>query len=172
MGVTEADLPGGPWRVLFGHALRLLEQVETFGGRKPFFTFGGGTVLMLRYNHRLSKDIDLFVPDPQYLGFVTPRLSDMADQLRIGPSSRHVATSRRTACGSDRECAARSRCRHRRLSRRAGPWHGPPHRSGHRTGHGHRSREVSAPLGSARHSAREHRRPFALLQRDRKHRQQ
>ena len=42
------------------------------------WTFGGGTVLMLRHNHRLSKDIDLFVPDPQYLGFVNPRLSDVA----------------------------------------------------------------------------------------------
>ncbi len=33
---------------------------------------------MLRYQHRLSKDVDIFVPDPQYLGFVTPRLSDVA----------------------------------------------------------------------------------------------
>jgi len=33
---------------------------------------------MLRHQHRLSKDIDIFVPDPQYLGFVTPRLSDVA----------------------------------------------------------------------------------------------
>jgi hypothetical protein len=33
---------------------------------------------MFRYQHRLSKDIDIFVPDPQYLGFVTPRLSDVA----------------------------------------------------------------------------------------------
>lgn len=45
------------------------------------FTFGGGTVLMLRHGHRLSKDIDLFVPDPQYLGFVRPRLSDVAADL-------------------------------------------------------------------------------------------
>jgi hypothetical protein len=33
---------------------------------------------MLRHQHRLSKDIDIFVPDPQYLGFVTPRLSEAA----------------------------------------------------------------------------------------------
>ena len=33
---------------------------------------------MLRYAHRQSKDIDIFVPDPQYLGFVTPRLSEAA----------------------------------------------------------------------------------------------
>lgn len=36
---------------------------------------------MFRYAHRLSKDIDIFVPDPQYLGFVTPRLSDVAAEV-------------------------------------------------------------------------------------------
>ena len=36
---------------------------------------------MFRYRHRLSKDIDIFLPDPQYLGYVTPRLSDTAASL-------------------------------------------------------------------------------------------
>lgn len=36
---------------------------------------------MLRYGHRFSKDIDIFVPDPQSLGFVTPRLSDVAEAI-------------------------------------------------------------------------------------------
>ena len=36
---------------------------------------------MLRYQHRMSKDIDIFVPDPQYLGFVSPRLSDVAEAV-------------------------------------------------------------------------------------------
>lgn len=36
---------------------------------------------MLRFNHRQSRDIDLFVPDPQYLGYVNPRLSDAAENL-------------------------------------------------------------------------------------------
>lgn len=57
-------------------------EIRKHGGRAdPFFTFGGGTVLMLRYQHRLSKDIDLFVPDPQSLAYVTPRLSDVAETL-------------------------------------------------------------------------------------------
>jgi predicted nucleotidyltransferase component of viral defense system len=47
----------------------------------PPWTFGGGTVLMLRYDHRFSKDIDLFVPDPQYLGYVNPRLGGPAEEL-------------------------------------------------------------------------------------------
>lgn len=36
---------------------------------------------MLRLYHRYSKDIDLFVPDPQYLGHVSPRLTDAAEAL-------------------------------------------------------------------------------------------
>ena len=31
---------------------------------------------MRRYRHRYSKDIDLFVPDPQYLGHLDPELND------------------------------------------------------------------------------------------------
>ncbi len=28
-----------------------------------------------------EKDVDIFVPDPQYLGYVSPRLNDTADAL-------------------------------------------------------------------------------------------
>jgi Nucleotidyl transferase AbiEii toxin, Type IV TA system len=63
------------------HALRLLDAMSEHGVSDPFWTFGGGTVLMLRYQHRRSKDIDIFVPDPQYLGFVSPRLSAVAESI-------------------------------------------------------------------------------------------
>ena len=76
------SLPSGPWEVLFERALRLIDDIQRHGGlADPFWTFGGGNVLMFRYGHRLSKDIDIFVPDPQYLGYVTPRLSDTAASL-------------------------------------------------------------------------------------------
>lgn len=76
------SLPSGPWEVLFQRALRLVDDIQRHGGlADPFWTFGGGTVLMFRYGHRLSKDIDIFVPDPQYLGYVTPRLGDTAASL-------------------------------------------------------------------------------------------
>ena len=76
------SLPSGPWEVLFQRALRLVDDIQRHGGlADPFWTFGGGTVLMFRYGHRLSKDIDIFVPDPQYRGYVTPRLSDTAASL-------------------------------------------------------------------------------------------
>jgi predicted nucleotidyltransferase component of viral defense system len=76
--IIERDMPEGAWKDLLPHALSIIEDIEHHGTPNPFWTFGGGTVLMFRYNHRLSKDIDIFVPDPQYLGFVTPRLSDVA----------------------------------------------------------------------------------------------
>jgi predicted nucleotidyltransferase component of viral defense system len=79
--LIERELPGGAWKDLLPHALRIIEDIKRHGTSDPFWTFGGGTVLMFRYQHRLSKDIDIFVPDPQYLGFVTPRLSDVAAEV-------------------------------------------------------------------------------------------
>ena len=75
------DLPPGIWQTLLPHAFTLIDEITLRGIADPFWTFGGGTVLMLRHQHRLSKDIDIFVPDPQYLGFVTPRLSDAAESV-------------------------------------------------------------------------------------------
>lgn len=81
MMVDFDTLPDGLWKSLFPKALSLIDEIREHGTPDPFFTFGGGTVLMLRYEHRLSKDIDIFVPDPQSLGYVSPRLSDVADTL-------------------------------------------------------------------------------------------
>jgi len=79
---TLKNLPDGPWKLLLGLALKIIDDLEIHSGvHQPFWTFGGGTVLMLRYAHRKSKDIDIFFPDPQYLGFVTPRLSDTASEI-------------------------------------------------------------------------------------------
>jgi predicted nucleotidyltransferase component of viral defense system len=76
--LIKPDLPQGVWQELLPYALRIIDDIQSHGTSNPFWTLGGGTVLMFRYQHRLSKDIDIFVPDPQYLGFVTPRLSDVA----------------------------------------------------------------------------------------------
>lgn len=82
MGVKRPTLHQGPWQLLFQRALGLVDDFTLRGGiSDPFWTFGGGTVLMFRHGHRSSKDVGIFVPDPQYLGFVTPRLSDKAAHL-------------------------------------------------------------------------------------------
>lgn len=69
------------WERLFTKSLGLIDDIETHGTRHLFWTFGGGTVLMRRHQHRFSKDIDIFVPDPQALKYVTPRLSERAESL-------------------------------------------------------------------------------------------
>jgi hypothetical protein len=79
MSAPDLSQPG-IWTRLFPHALKLMAHLES-QTNNPHWTFGGGTVLMLRIGHRQSKDIDLFVPDPQYLGYVNPRLSDVAESI-------------------------------------------------------------------------------------------
>lgn len=68
------------WRPLFKRALAILDEAERVGGSLTW-SFGDGTVLMLRHRHRYSHDIDIFVPDPQWLGCLSPRLNTVAESL-------------------------------------------------------------------------------------------
>ncbi len=45
---------------------------------------GGGTRIMLAIEHRISDDIDLFVHDAQWIGFLTPRLNDKFEDRLSG----------------------------------------------------------------------------------------
>lgn len=69
------------WETLFKRALVVIDSVAKTGASFEPWSFGGGTVLMRRHRHRFSKDIDIFVPDPQYLGYVNPKLNDTAESL-------------------------------------------------------------------------------------------
>jgi predicted nucleotidyltransferase component of viral defense system len=69
------------WETLFRRALVLVDSVGNAGIRLDDWTFGGGTVLMRRYRHRFSKDVDIFIPDPQYLNYLSPHLNDTAESL-------------------------------------------------------------------------------------------
>lgn len=80
-GARLRRLPSGVWQGLLKHAFQLIDEINVHGINDPFWTLGGGTVLMLRYGHRRSKDIDIFVPAPQYLGYVSPRLSRVAESV-------------------------------------------------------------------------------------------
>jgi len=78
---TQLDLSmDGAWRDLFQQALVLMDALP-LSDPPAQWRFGGGTVLMLRYRHRLSKDIDLFIDSPQLLGYVNPRLSEVAESI-------------------------------------------------------------------------------------------
>jgi hypothetical protein len=64
------------WQTLLEQAVGLLEGVGVTA-----WALGGGTVLMLRYEHRTSRDIDVFLKDPQVLPYLSPRLSDRAQAI-------------------------------------------------------------------------------------------
>jgi len=69
------------WEGLFERALVLIDHARKQGLPVDEWTFGGGTVLMRRHRHRLSKDIDIFIDNPDFLGYLNPRLSDIAESL-------------------------------------------------------------------------------------------
>lgn len=60
-------------QTLFGYAVKQLEEANISIDK---WAVGGGTVLKYYLQHRQSKDIDIFLQDPQYLGYLSPHLND------------------------------------------------------------------------------------------------
>lgn len=73
---TSGIWPLSNWRSLLAHARRLLDD-----SKFEAWAFGGGTAVASRLDHRISYDIDIFVRDPQILGYLSPRLNEMAMAL-------------------------------------------------------------------------------------------
>lgn len=69
-----------PWKPLLRKALACLDTLDQYE-IKANWSFGGGTAMMMTFAHRDSKDIDIFVRDPQYLGWLTPRLQDQIQTI-------------------------------------------------------------------------------------------
>ena len=69
------------WEILLQRALVLIDSTAPAGVPLKNWSFGGGTVLMRRHKHRFSKDVDIFIPDAQWLGYLTPRLNEHAESL-------------------------------------------------------------------------------------------
>ena len=69
------------WETLFKRALVLIDSVQKAGITLSDWSFGGGTVLMRRYRHRFSKDVDIFIPSPQYLNYLSPHLNDVTEEM-------------------------------------------------------------------------------------------
>lgn len=62
------------WRLLLKRTISGLSKLQQLGQPVPSWVLGGGTALMVHTNHRLSKDVDAFIDDPQYLSYISPRL--------------------------------------------------------------------------------------------------
>lgn len=85
---THADIQAhklnGPWRNLERIAAQMVNDAAARAGSDFTPVLGGGTRLMLAMEHRISDDIDLFIRDPQWIGFLSPRLSDTFEDLISG----------------------------------------------------------------------------------------
>ena len=66
----------GSWRKLERLASDMADDASLRAGSKLEPKLGGGTRLMLELEHRISHDIDLFIRDPQWIGYLSPRLND------------------------------------------------------------------------------------------------
>lgn len=64
-----------PWKPLLHKALACIDTLAE-RDMKAKWSFGGGTAMMMTYSHRESKDIDIFITDPQLIGYLSPRLHD------------------------------------------------------------------------------------------------
>ena len=78
IGDPMTTLTRDSWKDVLRSAVHILRALEKRGFPRPDFTMGGGTVLMFRFEHRLSRDIDLFLSDVQFISVVSPRLNDYA----------------------------------------------------------------------------------------------
>lgn len=76
---------GGPnWLRLLRIACSLIRQVNSEQTIVGGWSLGGGTAMMLQIHHRESDDVEIFLPDAQFLPFLDPNLHDF--DFEIVPS--------------------------------------------------------------------------------------
>ena len=64
-------------KILLERALQILRLGQV---PKTQWAAGGGTILKEYFGHRLSKDIDIFIDDVQYLSALSSRCNDEATE--------------------------------------------------------------------------------------------
>jgi hypothetical protein len=74
--VRQAD-----WARLLRIACGLIRQVNSEQSIIDYWTLGGGTAMMLQIDHRESRDMDIFLPDPQLLPFLDPQKHDFKFEI-------------------------------------------------------------------------------------------
>ena len=73
---VKAHKATGSWRAMEKLALEIVSDASKTAQSELNPVLGGGTRLMLALEHRISDDIDLFIRDPQWIGYLSPRLND------------------------------------------------------------------------------------------------
>jgi hypothetical protein len=72
--------PTSVWRDLLREAIALLDALP----QPPIWTFGGGTALAVHYGHRVSHDIDVFVPSSDIIASLSPARNSATKTLLGG----------------------------------------------------------------------------------------
>jgi len=81
--------PADAWLGLARIAFDIIDAAPI--ARDTEIAIGGGTMLMWRLNHRISRDLDLFLSDAQVLTALSPRLNDAASRFETyEESANHV----------------------------------------------------------------------------------
>lgn len=70
------------WSRLLRIGCAHIRQASSSGVAIEDWTLGGGTALMLHIEHRESRDIDIFLPDPQHLALLNPEMRDFQFEER------------------------------------------------------------------------------------------
>lgn len=70
------------WASLLRIARSLIRQVNSEQLIIDEWTLGGGTAMMLHLDHRESRDIDIFLMDPQLLALLDPEKRDFTFEIR------------------------------------------------------------------------------------------
>jgi len=71
------NTPQPSWKQLFRVACSLIRQANITDD----WTFGGGTAMMLQIDHRESRDVDIFLLDPQLLALLDPEKNDFEFEI-------------------------------------------------------------------------------------------
>jgi Nucleotidyl transferase AbiEii toxin, Type IV TA system len=69
--------PTSDWQGLLRDAIRLVDTLKD----APTWTFGGGTALAVLYEHRISYDIDIFLPSADALTDLSPTRNPVTKEL-------------------------------------------------------------------------------------------
>ena len=64
-------------KILLERAIKSLEEANI---NEKLWAVGGGTVISSVYGHRLSKDIDIFISEPQLLSGISPRFNPVTEE--------------------------------------------------------------------------------------------
>jgi len=71
------------WAQLFRMACSLIRQANSKQVVIDRWALGGGTAMMLQIDHRDSRDIDIFLDDPQQLPFLDPQKQDFEFDIQL-----------------------------------------------------------------------------------------